>query len=249
VRLARHRPLSYLTPSPSIMSAATSAYDAFVKATALNAGGEAFAVCVVAEESSRYATALGTHSLAVAPRLTKISHASQALAALLFALRTQRAFQVPIGRETVAAIEGACAFLCNASSRLRLANQRVLTSTGRLEGSITALLSSLGSSSSSAADIPAVGEADSLTLRLLQPASGNRCARSSLGLLLFEAALSILKDAHPFIDDWLEACDSEDSLAVGEALQALAAAAGRLAPEEDRTNAVLYDQARRLARS
>jgi hypothetical protein len=214
------------------MTAVTRAYDSLVEATALRAGRETFAVCLIAEESGRFAASLGTHSLAVAPCLTEIAQASHALAGLLLAVRIQHAFGIPIGRETLTAIVGTRNLLQNACTRLRAADDRVVHSLECLDDSTTALLGCLADPSANPPTGPFVGASEPLTNRLLLPAAADRTERASVGLELVEAVYDILEGARPFINDWIATRTTQDGAAIGNALQAFLDAAEGLSREQ-----------------
>jgi hypothetical protein len=78
------------------MSAIPDAYECFVDSAALKAGPNNLMFCKKAGESGRFASSLGAHALAVAPRLTEIAQASHSLAGLLFAVRSLRAFGISV---------------------------------------------------------------------------------------------------------------------------------------------------------
>jgi hypothetical protein len=216
------------------MTAVSHSYDAYVNSAALCAGERELGFCVIAEEGGRFAACLGTHSLAVAPRLAEIAQASGALSGLLHAVRTQCAFSVPVPPETIKAVRGVRAHLQTATFALQGANETVQSSVDQLDVSTSALLDALSTPRHEVTPLTSVGSAEFLPVHLLRTAALDRDARARVGQMLLNAAHSILQSSMPFIED----CLSDARLAAGqdleEAAHAFMGAAARFATAKAR---------------
>jgi hypothetical protein len=192
----------------------------WVQSAARTAGASAAEFCAVASDNSRSASALSADAMAMAPRLAELSQASHALAGLLDAMRVQRAFNVPIGEETLEAVVGVQEHLEKASERLHGANTELVTHVKLLTSSTAALVNALGIDRIDSRAAPTIGDAARLTPALAPPSSADLRVREGLGLLFVDAIESIVESSLPFIKDWLAARDSAPGQHAGPALRA-----------------------------